>query len=182
MFRGYPNCSVHHVGGVLMYRIGRDGFTFPPVPAPGDACVFVFGEIDVRCHIARIAERDKRNIVQVMIELATDYLTSIQRFAMAYEITPVVCCILPASDRGHENSLPVYGPLWQRSLVTIGMNELLRRGCDSAGGIKFLDYWGEFAMSDGSLRHDRSDGLLHVAEKFYPIVHAALNQLLSRDP
>jgi hypothetical protein len=58
LFDGVPGCKLNWLGPVTMYRVGRDKAWFLKEPdiAGGAWAVLVFGGIDVRCHIGRIAE------------------------------------------------------------------------------------------------------------------------------
>lgn len=180
MFRGFANTAVHHVGGVTAHRVGRDGvasvITADP-PQLSMYCVFVFGEIDVRCHLKRIADEQKRNWFDVIADVAMRYTITISAYCTDKKKTPIICSVLPPSDRGHENSLPVYGPLEERVISTLIFNTMTEKWCRQLG-IKFLDIWHRFALTDGSLNHEFSDGLVHIAEKHYDIVHEEYGQLL----
>jgi hypothetical protein len=62
-FSNIPGCLLHYVGPITMHRIGRDGLNFLDMTSYGvqenEVAIFVFGEIDCRCHIGK--QRDKQN-------------------------------------------------------------------------------------------------------------------------
>ena len=74
--------DMHWVRAVTMHRIGRDGADFlleGVTIRPGDILIFVFGEIDIRAHIGRIADTTGRPRQQLLQELVDAYLASIAR-------------------------------------------------------------------------------------------------------
>jgi len=178
-FKTVPQAAVNHTGSHTMYRIGRDGEqAFRTRHNQRDVVVWVYGEIDCRCHISRIAQNSRHDEWDIIRPLVECYCEKMQTRMLRDGIIGVLACVMPPSDLGHTEYLPVYGPLQQRIDNTQKVNTYMQQQCDQRG-IKFLDYYQHFSTPEGSLDHNKSDGLLHIAEHQWPVVAAELEKLLN---
>ncbi len=157
-FKFIPGCKIHHVGSVMMFRVGRDGWHEPGIE-PNDTVIWAFGEIDVRCHVVRIADRDGRTIEDVANALADAYVASVLKATGRH----VIACVTPPSNMGDCPPLPMYGTLEQRTQATLLLNARLKWNCEQHG-IPWLDFYWKYANPDGSLDMAKSDGIVHLVD------------------
>ncbi len=156
------------LGPRTMHRVGRDGASFVPhlvTPKPDDAVVLVFGEIDVRCHIARIARIQGRPIEYIIGELVDRYVVrtraTFEHFGLRSRIfmlgaPPPMDPITPNPD------LPVHGPLSERIAIRRMLNAVLEVHT-KAFDITYVPIPALYEEPDGSLRKRLSDGHAHIA-------------------
>lgn len=151
-----------------MHRVGRDGASFVPhlvTPKPDDAVVLVFGEIDVRCHIARIARLQGRPIEYIIGELVDRYVVrtraTFEHFGFRSRIfmlgaPPPMDPITPNPE------LPVHGPLSERIAIRRMLNAVLEMHA-KAFDITYVPIPPLYEEPDGSMRLRLSDGHAHIA-------------------
>src|SRR5579872_2784969 len=77
-FAEIPGCIIKWTGPTTMHRIGRDGLSFLDLRMKeieeGATIVFVYGEIDVRCHIGKQRDLFGRKQDEIIDSLARNYL------------------------------------------------------------------------------------------------------------
>lgn len=166
-FGAWQGVDVHWLGPVTMYRVGREGAAFVHSRinnyTPSDAILFIFGEIDARCHIGRIADASGTDRQFVIENLVSKYLDSICAISAEFPGSRmVVSCIPPPSDLNHNPDYPVYGTLDDRVYVTQQLNMAIRQHAKNRD-VLFLDFFFYFADKNGRLRVERSDGTVHIA-------------------
>lgn len=158
-FRALPDVEIHHTGTHTMFRMGRDGIPFSH--PEGEPCIVCYGEIDVRCHLWRIADRDNRRISSVIRDTVAYYCAAARTLR---NIT--VASIVPPSELGNSEVLPFYGSIEQRIVAHRLANAFLRRECLRLN-LPFFDYAHRFTDSKGALDYWQSDGNVHIADKHY---------------
>ncbi|MFH1569080.1 MAG: hypothetical protein ABIL09_13875 [Gemmatimonadota bacterium] len=188
--------AVHWIGPVLMYSVARDGV--PGLRAsrewldrrgtlsgrqwldqvgPGDVILFVFGEIDVRCHLAEQADRivagteDERDAIVVdrLVQLFTRTLRSI-RSAVGCEVA--VCHPVPAMQ-SHDPGYPCAGTLERRRAI----RGRLCAALDRMGGLDTIPVVSPAVEGDdGGIEPVLRDfDVIHLsAERAAPVLRAAL--------
>jgi lysophospholipase L1-like esterase len=149
-----------------MHRIGRDGLTALDITKhgvnSGDAVIFAFGEIDVRCHIGKQRDLKNRDLDEIIHTLATNYLKTIaQNCAAILHITPIVYSITPPTDIAYNPDYPSYGELEDRVNISKRLNSLLKKLC-LQHRIKFLDVYDDYSDEKGVLRVELSDNNVHI--------------------
>src|SRR5690242_3783812 len=79
LFDNIRGIEVNWLGPVTMHRVGRDGLWFLREKhlAPDDWLLTVFGEIDARCHVGRIADERNTSYEEVAFDLVARYIRSI---------------------------------------------------------------------------------------------------------
>ncbi len=172
----FAQCMVNWIGSITMHRVGRDGLRIVDVRRlpikHGDIVIFVFGEIDVRCHIGKQRDQSRRSLDEIIDTLVTNYLATVRKnkefMPQAYT---VIMGILPPTDQAFNHVLPFYGTLNDRIEITKLLNQRLSLACQDAG-ILFLDIYDLFANAQGALNPALSDGIVHV--------HVAHNYLLKQ--
>lgn len=170
--------SIHWMGAITMYRIGRDGLSFLNIQKynvqENDSAIFVFGEIDARCHIGKQRDNNDKSLEQVIDPLITNYLNSIQQNVQQYKrLNCIIFNILPPTDNDWNSEYPYYGTLEDRVYITRACNKKLKDLCPQYG-FKFLDIFELYTDGDGSLNYLISDSDVHLNVSYnYPIKVAA---------
>ncbi|MGE3274700.1 MAG: hypothetical protein AB7O67_06280 [Vicinamibacterales bacterium] len=159
-----------HMGPLTMHRLAGDAdltasFFRGYGIRPGDRVVAVCGEIDVRNHVVRIAEREGRPTADVVSDLCGRFCDRLA--AVVAECGPldvVVACPTPQIDYQQLGRADVEhaGTVAQRVSCTQVMRRCLAAACATRGWT-LLDVHDEFATADGTLDLDRSDRFCHVA-------------------
>jgi hypothetical protein len=181
-FTNIPKCNIYWLGPVTMHRMGRDGLNFLNLRAmniqEGQAVVFAFGEIDVRCHIGKQRDQGSRNLDEIIETLATKYIHAILKNRDLYNhITCIVYSVTPPIDGIINPAYPYYGSLEDRIHITQKLNARLARLCQQVG-IEFLDVYEDYATTEGSLNVALSDGCVHIHGAYNQAIHQKLYKLL----
>jgi hypothetical protein len=178
-YASMPEAIVHHIELATMHRAGRDRAFFLRKMrwrmGRFAAVALVFGEIDVRVHIGRVAERTGRSIASVVEEMATRFLDAVARYRGRHRILVVAVTPPAAGTDGMPPALPDY-PNWRMAIdrvpVTRALNDTLRSGC-AARGFDFVECPADYAGPDGILRPEMSDGNVHIgSERTGPVIDA----------
>lgn len=184
-FDRIKGAQINWLGPVTMHRVGRDGAWFlngwQPVE-PGLDVVFIFGEIDVRCHIGRISDETSVSRQELCTQLVDRYLNALEMQRSALDIGRIVvsCVPPPADGAGLDNiDFPVYGTWADRAEITRLLNHSLREGC-AARNVLFLDFHSDYSTPEGFIISDLSDGSVHIAKRHTGAVLAKLESLLQR--
>lgn len=173
---------IHYLGPITMHRIGRDGLAVlntRGIAQAGDTVVFVFGEIDVRCHIGKQRDEKRRSLDEVINTLVAKYMRTIaENVKHCLGINVVVTGATPPHDPAPELvSLPMYGTLQDRIKVNNALCEALAAACKEYG-YYFLDIRPHFSNPNGSLKCELSDGNVHVGLKHNRIIKEELFKLI----
>ncbi|MBS1986342.1 SGNH/GDSL hydrolase family protein [Candidatus Dependentiae bacterium] len=165
--------AVHYLGPKTMHGVATNGIVESGVKlgrnslpqygvAEGEIAVFVFGEIDVRCHIGN--QCDKRGVdVDVIIEeLVIKYTDMILRNRALYQqCTCIVMEVMPPTDQAFNAQYPRCGSLEERVAITRQLNACLKSVC-AQRAIPFFEVHNLLANSNGVLIAELSDGNVHV--------------------
>lgn len=157
---------IRWLGPRTMHRVGREGLKEIDIKKwevqEGDTVVYVFGEIDVRCHILK--QRDEgRDLEEVINVLVDRYLNALYVNHCQYNVLKtIVCNIVPPTDRVASKEFPVYGSLAERICITQKLNERLKKGCLEKGFL-FLDCYEYYCTEYGDFKKELSDGDVHIA-------------------
>jgi len=180
--------QVHWLGPMLMYRVGRDGFqglsdarewldvrgTLAPPGwvsrvLSGSVVAWVFGEIDVRCHLA---ERVAAAGDQAIATLVRSYLNTVAAFSVVTGTRAAVVSVTPAVDTSNP-AFPCRGSLAERRRITVALNDELRRACPGAGAA-FVDVYPAVADEAGGFRRGMAPDTLHMGPAAVPHLRQAL--------
>lgn len=178
---------VWHVGPRLMWSIARNGF--PPdvlflarlIRMFGGSrnlsLVVVFGEIDVRAHLADAHASPLRDM-----RFVSDYLRQCQVLGQRLGARCVVLAVpVPPKDAFKDTpGFPRSGTLEERIDAFRFLQKALVAAVDSAEALPatvLLDCTEEIADSDGSLRADLTDDDCHVNNTGAEVVRACLREL-----
>ncbi|WP_163006126.1 hypothetical protein [Methylobacterium brachiatum] len=191
LFARAQAATAYCMPGHTMHRAGRDGVQHLLAsikPAPGDDYIFVFGEIDVRRHLIRVANEKGWTYQEAVTDLADRYIAALRASLDGREHRPRVSLleIVPPLDppRGAHAEQP-YGPLRDRLVVWYLLNEALKSRARDAG-FGFIQIPKIYRARDASLKRHYSDGYAHIAkdctEPFVRAVEKALGVDLSFRP
>ena len=163
-FDRFADADIYWLGPVTMHRVARDGADFVAQVTEAnqsDLFVFVFGEIDVRCHVGRIADIQGVARATLVADLVSRFVERIRLSMSGRDGRVVICSVVPPSDFREDPNFPTYGTLDDRITITAMMNSSLRAAADEFGFI-FLDFSRFYADRAGRLRMSRSDGAVHI--------------------
>lgn len=156
--------KIHHLGPILMNTFGKMEFSkmspwFDSVDF-NDILVFVFGEIDVRVHLDTWI---KLNGAKKEVNRLTDaFFNSILRAKLKFNKTSIwVQGIVPPTDIVFNPRFPYNGLLSDRINYTILVNVALEKKC-KLNGFKYLDFYNEYKIDNGTLNYKLSDGNVHI--------------------
>ena len=182
---GRPSSFVASVGPVTMHRAGRPGELsrlvdeWQATKRPGwpllhmaicshsDVLLLHFGEIDVRCHVARIVATgaDATNVLE---DLATAFVRAATREANRLRCRIVVSAILPPSEERADPNFPYAGNLQERIAWTTILNTRLRCLCQE-NTVEYFDLGAAYSDERGALDKSLSDGSVHVRATARPL-------------
>ena len=162
--------SINHLGPKTMHRVGRDGVNFLNIKNYGvqneETAVFVFGEIDVRCHIGKQRDLNNRNLDEVIDTLAKKYIETIVINKNMFEkINIFIVSITPPTNQSPNPDYPIYGSLQDRINITQKLNLKLKE-LSALNQIYFLDIYQLLSNNNGSLNPPMSDGSVHMNPKY----------------
>ena len=153
-----------------MHRVGRDGLQLIDLKKypinEGDSVIFVFGEIDVRCHIGKQRDIQKRNLEEIIETLTKNYLNSINLNKKTLKnLNTFILSIMPPTNQVFNEHVPYYGSLEDRINITKKLNEKLSI-LAKENNIIFIDAYSLLSTQKGDLRYDISDKNVHLDLKY----------------
>ncbi|MGH1590622.1 hypothetical protein ACRBEV_22540 [Methylobacterium phyllosphaerae] len=169
LFARTENTILHCIPGRTMHRIGRDGVTDMLKQIEfeqDDVIIFVFGEVDVRCHMLPIAASKGLSLQAEADDLATRYVKALTDAASQLSYRPRICVmgLVPPIDPLVPNPiLPNVGTLAERLVAWFLLDEALKSHVQQAG-YTFVAIPRVYHSSDGSLKRRYSDGHAHIAK------------------
>ncbi len=163
-----PSKLVTHIftfPGFTMHRVGRDGLKAIDVRIYGakenDFVVFVFGEIDVRNHIARQIYIHNRKLEEIIDVLVNNYINTILTNSSFYKkLYSIILSVVPPTHQGC-NEFNHYGSIEERITFAKKLNEKLSVEAQKQG-ILFLNVYDYYATPAGNLKSELSDGNVHI--------------------
>jgi hypothetical protein len=169
LFARTESTGLYCIPGRTMHRIGRDGASDmlrQIQPEPDDVIIFVFGEIDVRCHMLRIAASKGLSVEAEADDLATRYVAALTEAIKSLPHQPKICVmgIVPPIDPLVPNPiLPNVGTLAERLVAWFLLDKALAARAHQAG-YTFVAIPRSYHSRDGSLKRRYSDGHAHIAK------------------
>lgn len=150
-----------------MYRVGRDGLAGFNLRYfgvdEGDTAVYVFGEIDVRCHIVKQRDLQRASLEEIVEQLAENYIQTILDNQSQYTaLQSVVYNVVPPIKwEVFSPEFPFYGTAEERIESALLLNAALKKLCERHK-LFFLDVYEAYSDENGSLRTELSDGNVHI--------------------
>jgi hypothetical protein len=162
-----PRAVVHPLPGTTMYRVAEARAWFlrrlRKRMGPLSTLVFVFGGVDARRHIGRVAEESGRPIQEVVDRLVDGYLDSLAGECGGRRVI-VVGVLPPAPEESIDAGFGYWGTQAQRACVARILNLALADGC-SARGFGFVDQSSDYADERGHLPPGLSYDGVHLKEE-----------------
>jgi hypothetical protein len=157
---------------ITMFRIGRDNhiinFT-DDENSPDSVFLFVYGEIDCRCHIYRQIQLGKTTD-DIITEIVKKYIETIHKNVRIYKKIIVVAVIPPQRKDMYEakhgpitHEFPFLGSDSERVHITEILNSKLELVCNQYG-YTFFNPYDSYKNQDGSLKYELSDTICHVGD------------------
>lgn len=176
--------SIHWLGPKTMHNVGKNGLNALNLKnyniAENDVAVFAFGEIDVRCHVGKQRDHNKRDVNEILDALVVGYFNTINQNKGFYQkIYCVVMEVVPPTDGAYSPEYPFYGSLEDRASITLQLNKKLQEVC-LQNDVIFLKVQDFYARSDGTLDPALSDGNVHVNMNYNYLVKRRLVDLLAK--
>ena len=150
--------------------------------------MMVFGEIDIRCHIKKIADRKEISPDEVIKDLAGRFCQGVQKMTQSNKPKLVVICeVMPTVDITHDpkraNALvaaryPVIGTDPERVHYNTALNKQLKEECRRYG-FAFFEYGHLCKNEYQCLNADIADRSVHISQNHRCIVQNALKQFLA---
>lgn len=169
LFKRVVEADVHWLGPWTMHRVARDGAYFVHDMLrdykSGDGIVLVFGEIDIRCHLGRVADRDARPLDVLVAELAIAYVEAAAALLHSFPAAKIIVVepVPPITPTSINPDFPIYGSEADRIEIHKRLAAILKVLCTSHNLIYFAIPRRYFTRR-GSLKLRLSDGTAHVAQ------------------
>lgn len=163
----------HHINNKTMHGISNEQFLHEEFlrdrnVKDNDFLLFVFGEIDNRCHIWKQVEENGRALEEVINVLVQEYISNILKATSTFKgLTLCVFGIIPPLDNSNYQSeeFPIFGSIEQRIHSTQLLNETLEKKC-AENGIRFFAVNEHYATEKGDLKWEVSDQFCHISSYF----------------
>ena len=178
-----------------MHRVGRDKNSILKTHqckiSPNDTVILIFGEIDVRCHVKKIAQRFGISPTEVIDNLANRYFNAIDECFGKYNLKNMIICeIMPPSihpklkyfDEVPEGDVtklgyPAIGTFDERLEYRRLLNTAMEARC-AKRNYKFFKYDHLITNEKGALIPELSDANVHLAQKHHYLIHRELRKIL----
>lgn len=145
-----------------------------------DIVVYQIGEIDCRSHIYKQTHVKNRNLNEIVETLTNNFFQYIEKNKKSFpHLKIIICCVPPPMDEEyyiskngmHQNEFPFpfLGINNERIEYTCLLNRVLEAKC-KIHDFYFLNYYSLYVQSDGTLKTELSDDVVHILESI-PIVN-----------
>lgn len=157
----WSNLSVqHHFGPLTCYNFGLDPsrIIVPDNILTSDTLVFCLGEIDCRCHIHVHGGKDTIDGIVERYVKAIRHITPKHVRIGVYNVVPPV---RETTQYFNNVEFPFRGSDEERLDYTRIFNQKLKNYCELYN-FWFVDIYSIYSDSEGFMRHDLSDGSVHI--------------------
>jgi len=183
-FQNIENSVIHCIGPRTMYRIGRDGLAILDFRTIGihenDIVVLTFGEIDVRCHIGKQRDMQKRILNEILDTLLKNYFNTIMLNKSFYKnVTVVLYTVTPPTNNAFNFEFPFYGSIADRVNISRKLNEKLVKMA-SENGLEVINVYNDFADAAGKLIPALSDMSVHIKMECNQPIRDQMDKILCR--
>ena len=183
----HAKLATHHLGPKIMHSFARTPHDFCNFICmdvhDNDWVCFCFGEIDVRCHIAKFITETLsfQSIIDALIE---GYMTGIETVAGRVKNVNICVLMIPPPVRSASLYRPdtpeefiIRGTDADRLAFTTYFNSQLSQACKRFG-YHFIYAYNDYADADGFLLRSASDGCCHM--RISNPIAKIVNHLLSK--
>ena len=168
--RGIENSVNKSQSSITMFRIGRDKLIINFSPSDlvdGDVFIFVYGEVDCRCHVGKQVQLG-RSEDEVIVSLVRSYIETIHSTIPNSKKVVVLGVIPPVHQLEHEaihgpitHEFPFVGTDEDRHRYTQRVNQELEKVC-SEFGYQYVYPYGPYTDQYGFLIRKLSDNNCHI--------------------
>ncbi|MBS0250523.1 MAG: hypothetical protein JSR78_05600 [Proteobacteria bacterium] len=177
LFSRVPDVTVHWLGPWTMHRVARDGPAFTQDGSADDTAIFVFGEIDVRCHLVPQAGKARRSIEDVATDLGHRFIAALKTRRLAAQKFVVLGVVPPLTPLRPNPEIPCRGSDDERIAARKSLNAALESAARD-NGIEFIAVPPLYETSRGLMKRHLSDGHAHIAmDCAGPLVRHVSSQL-----
>lgn len=161
-FAGVSGARIHWQTGATMHRAARDGIRslLPRFPflTRRDTLVLVYGEVDCRAHIPRLAIKNNRSPIEEADALLDRYALAVSEFWTRANVA--LCCVPPFN--------PTFEDYEGSREIRAHVNGRL-----ASFGLPFIDFRQAVITPDGSMSNAFTDNNVHIhPQKAQPVVDA----------
>ena len=180
-----PRVRCHFIAGTMhTFATGRRVVDLRKLGIRSEqAVLFSYGEIDVRCHVERLAKIRDCGFDAVISALVALYIKEILRLVQDFrdELVAFALAVPPPSDLNENPRVPFYGALSDRAAITKLFNKILEASClkQVEPKLHFFQPFAQFTSGDGTLNHAFSDGHVHVDSVHCKPIHQQLTAELA---
>jgi hypothetical protein len=173
-FDKLPYINYNSVGPYLAFSIGRDGLSKFNLKnfnvQEGDTVILSFGEIDCRCHIHKYIN-DQTSYQQIIQNTVDSYFKAVKQNVEQFKnlktfIYNVVPPIEVDATIWNNPEFPFLGTNEERKKYHVFFNECLSEACQKYS-YTFFNIYDKYLDSNGFLRREDSDGLIHIMNPRY---------------
>lgn len=144
--------------------------------------LFVFGEIDCRCHLGKQAELQERPINETVEECVNRYFDVITEVRnLGFNIG--AWGVIPSTDFSKyepDHPFPSYGTCQQRNIITKLFNNYLDQLC-KINDIIFVSIFEEMLNIDLTANLDYYMDVNHLSQKAFPLAFSKIREVFQLD-
>jgi len=177
----YLNFRPHRIGAYLAYSLGNpehDAFkklmsTISGLPKE-DYVMLSFGEIDIRVHVVKQAEKQNRTIESVISEIVDSYSIAINCVLNTGRKVIIWCPIPtcnhydPSADVSAENPFPHIGKIEERNQANLYFLESLKNSVPEE--VILLDLYKELINENMTSKGEYFMDGVHLSQKVMPMI------------
>lgn len=165
-FDRVDEAEIHWLGPVTMHRFaGEAAATVRDrvrVYEAGDVFAFIFGEIDIRCHVGRIAQLKERPVAEITEDLVRRYVLGIGEISVTFPGARTIILQPPfPADRRPNADLPYFGSHSERIAIHRDLSMRLEAAA-AERRLAFLPFPKRYATEAGGLARRYSDDGVHI--------------------
>lgn len=172
---------IRYLGAITANRVGTDaGFLDYRAfgVGHGATALVIFGEIDVRLHVLRVASETKMPIQNVLDAVVGQYMAAVDReFRVSGARRQIVAAVVPPYPRTSDDTVSVFGSPVERIGVTRSFNSRLQVACQRFD-FGYLDQHTPFAAPDGAMDPRYTDDGHHLSPRHADVLAAQIGPLL----
>ena len=168
-FSKIPNVHLHQTNGMSLREVGELGMRYDLSPwgrKDRNDAVFVYGAVDARVHIGRLAIDSQIDEAEVISPIAEKFVHQLVLFCDEWNLRGFVSSVIPAVDLKKANPeavIPTLGTLEERIKRTQLLDSNVQALCwRQHPKIRWFDPHKPFRTPEGGLNMDHSDSIVHL--------------------
>lgn len=141
-----------------------------------DSLLFCFGEVDIRAHLKKQIDLQKRSVKDIVKECVDRYFNTILHYK-GLGINVMVWGPIASWSNKKPYSGPSFGTCLERNEITREFNEYLKMLCDSEG-IKFITIFYNMLEANGETNIHYADSTgIHLNNNSVPLIIEAFKDI-----